>query len=83
MQSFKRTFFIFLAILLLPTLIFSIYEIGTLRENEKVIENVYNNQLDAILFSVNQYSDDVLNSWAVKLNQIIEDTISQKGSCLK
>jgi two-component system phosphate regulon sensor histidine kinase PhoR len=75
MQSFKRTFFIFLAILLLPTMIFSIYEIGTMRDNEKIVENVYNNQLDAILFSVNQYSDDVLNSWATKFNHISEDSL--------
>jgi two-component system phosphate regulon sensor histidine kinase PhoR len=81
-QSFKRSFFIFLAILLLPTLIFSIYEIGTLRENEKVIEDVYNNQLDAILFSVNQYSDDALNNWAIKLNQLFEDTTRNKNAAL-
>jgi two-component system phosphate regulon sensor histidine kinase PhoR len=82
MQSFKRTFIIFLAILILPTLIFSIYEIGTLRENEKVIENVYNNQLDAILFSVNQYSDDALSSWAVKLNQVFEDSVENKDAAI-
>jgi len=54
-----------------------------MRENEKVIENVYNNQLDAILYSVNQYSDNVLNSWAVKLNQIFDDTIVNKKAALE
>lgn len=54
----------FLIIILLPALIFAIYELGTLRQNEKVIEDIYANQLDAILYSVNQYSEDVVSSWA-------------------
>ncbi len=32
-----------------------------------MIQDVYRKQLDAILFSVNQYSDDVLNSWIAKV----------------
>jgi two-component system phosphate regulon sensor histidine kinase PhoR len=52
----------------LPSLIFVIYEVGTLRQNEKVIEDIYNNQLDALLFSINQYSEDVVSSWANQIN---------------
>lgn len=68
-NSFRKILILLLVILILPTLVFIIYEIGTLHQNEKVIEEIYNNQLDAILFSVNQYSDDVMNSWANKLDQ--------------
>lgn len=64
----KSTILIILVVIFVPTIIFSIYEIGSLRSNEKVIENIYNNQLDAILYSVNQYSEDVISSWANKLD---------------
>ncbi len=72
-KKIRGTIIIFLVILILPTIIFSIYEIGTLRENEQVIEEIYLNQLDAILFSVNQYSEDVMSSWAGKLKSILKD----------
>ena len=71
----KNITFIFLAVILLPTLIFSIYEIGSFRENERVIESIYGNQLDAILYSVNQYSEDVASGWANN----IEDISDEKG----
>ena len=55
-------------IILLPALFFSTYELSSLNENENVIQSIYTNQLDAILFSVNQYTKDILDSWAAKLN---------------
>ena len=39
-----------------------------------MIEEIYNNQLDALLFSVNQYSEDVAGRWQYKLNLILEET---------
>lgn len=54
-------------IIVLPVLVFSVFEIGNLRQNEKVIQNIYRNQLDAILFSINQYSDDILGNLASRI----------------
>uniref|UniRef100_A0A832DKY0 histidine kinase n=1 Tax=Ignavibacterium album TaxID=591197 RepID=A0A832DKY0_9BACT len=56
-------------IIILPVAFLVFNEIGKLNETEKVLEETYNNQLQAILFSVNQYSDDIVNSWA---NRIVE-----------
>jgi two-component system phosphate regulon sensor histidine kinase PhoR len=72
-RKISSTIFLFLLILILPTIIFSIYELGTLKKNEQVIENIYINQLDAILFSVNQYSEDVMSSWAGKLRSMLNE----------
>ena len=47
---------------------FIVYELNALTENEKMVREIYQNQLDAILFSINQYSDDVINSWANRFN---------------
>jgi two-component system phosphate regulon sensor histidine kinase PhoR len=63
-KSLRKIYILILVIIILPALIFGIYEIGTLRQNEQVIEDIYENQLDAILYSINQYSDDVVSSWA-------------------
>jgi len=80
-HALKSTIIIILVMIFLPTIIFSIYEIGSLRKNEKVIETIYNNQLDAILYSVNQYSEDAIGSWANKLEAILrkEETINEKA----
>jgi two-component system phosphate regulon sensor histidine kinase PhoR len=61
---------------LLPAVIFSVYEISTLNESEKMIDKIYNNQLDALLFSVNQYSEDVAGRFQYKLNVINEEEYS-------
>ncbi len=71
-KSLKKSIVLILIILILPTIIFSVYEIGTLRKNEQVIESIYTNQLDAILYSINQYSEDVMNGWASSLISIFD-----------
>lgn len=45
---------------------FVIFELTSLSDNEKAVTKIYQNQLDAILYSVNQYTDDVFSSWAAK-----------------
>lgn len=50
-------------VFLLPALFFSGYELSSLTKDEAMIQDVYNKQLEAILFSVNQYADDAINRW--------------------
>jgi len=69
----RKIALILILIILLPALIFSLYEISTLNESEQVIEEIYNNQLEAILFSVNQYSEDVVSNWRSKLNLLLTE----------
>jgi len=66
-SSLRKITFLLLVIAVLPLLVFSLFEIGNFRQNEKVIQNIYKNQLDAILFSINQYSDDIINNFASRL----------------
>src|SRR5579859_6206181 len=67
MNPTKRIAFILTAIFLLPALFFSVYEISSLNKDEKMIDDIYQKQLEAILFSVNQYSDDALSHWISKI----------------
>ena len=66
MNPTKRIALIFGVIFLLPVLFFVAYEISSLNKDEKVIEEIYKKQLEAILFSVNQHSDNALESWKAK-----------------
>ncbi len=69
MQSpLRKIVLAFILIALLPVL-FIAYELAELNKNEDIVRETYQNQLDAILFSVNQYSDDVISSWSNLIRQ--------------
>ncbi len=63
-----KTLTILIAVIFIPILFFTVYEISSLNSSEQVLDQIYSNQLDAILFSVNQYSEDVISSWRNKIN---------------
>jgi two-component system, OmpR family, phosphate regulon sensor histidine kinase PhoR len=79
-SSLRKVSLLILAIIVLPVLIFSVFEIGNLRQNEKVIQNIYKNQLDAILFSINQYSDDIVSNLASRIENSSEINYPDTGS---
>jgi len=66
---------------LLPSLFFLAWEINSLNDSESMLEEIYENQLKAILNSVNQHSEDVINTRASDLNYILSGSegISQKA----
>ena len=72
-KTVKRIVIILVILILLPAAFLTINEIVSLDDNEEVIERIYSNQLNAILYSVNQYSDDVVNSWASKIDLFLDD----------
>ena len=53
-----------------------------------MIDSIYSSQLSSIVFSLNQYSDDVINSWAnaidnpqndsLKIDSLMENLIHRK-----
>ncbi len=53
--------------ILLPLIIYSVYEISSVKEDEEMIEKVYRDQLDAIIFSINQYSNDNISGLLDKI----------------
>src|SRR5688572_18628739 len=71
-RSLRKITLIFFFIALVPVS-FIIYELSSLNENEKIIRRAYENQLDAIVFSVNQYADDLTSSWANKVSLALQE----------
>ncbi len=76
MRSFwKNAWFLVIAVVL-PIIAYTAYQLSTLSEDEDNINMIYQNQLDAILFSVNQYSDDLVKGWINTMEESIENTSS-------
>lgn len=71
-KPIKKIIVILLIVLLLPVIFFGVREITSLSRDEEIIEEIYNSQLQSILFSINQYSDDIVRSWNSQINSIIE-----------
>ena len=66
-KSIRKIVVVLIFIILLPALFFAVYEINSLSSNERIIERIYNNQVEAILYSVNQFSEDIISSWRSKI----------------
>ncbi len=73
--SFRNSIFILALAVLLPIAIISVVEVSSLNENEEALEQVYREQLDGIIFSINQYSADLFDFYI----QQIDYTYRQGG----
>lgn len=76
-KPIKKIILILLIVLFLPVIFFSIREMTSLSRDEAIIEEIYSSQLQSILFSINQYSDDIVRSWNSQLNSIMESNGSE------
>jgi two-component system, OmpR family, phosphate regulon sensor histidine kinase PhoR len=76
MKSTHRIGLLLTLVFLLPALFFSVYELSSLDKDEKMIQDIYGKQLEAILFSANQYADDVISSWATRIETALDNTSS-------
>jgi len=65
-------------IIILPTVFFSAYEVSNLYRNEQMIDSIYIRQLESVLFSINQYSDDVVSSWASDVDDVLKKEDNQQ-----
>jgi two-component system, OmpR family, phosphate regulon sensor histidine kinase PhoR len=78
MNPIKRIALILTIIFLVPVLFFSVYEISSLNKDEKMIEDIYTKQLEAILFSVNQHADNALENWVAKAQRGFESRLIEQ-----
>ncbi|MCF8261664.1 MAG: HAMP domain-containing histidine kinase [Melioribacteraceae bacterium] len=79
-KSLKKIVFILVLAVILPSGIFIFYQFLSLDQNERIIRDIYSKQLDAILYSINQYSEDVASSWATDIEIIFNKNNSIKAS---
>ena len=77
-KPIKKIGLFLLLIIVLPIIFLTYREFSSLNEDEQILEKIYKNQLDVIIFSVNQYSEDVVRSWSFRFQSIIENSPSTK-----
>ena len=75
----KQITIVFILIAVLPVALV-LYELDLPNKNEAIIRGTYENQLDAILYSVNQYSDDIISSWANRIRLEVRESASDSLS---
>ena len=72
-----RALFLILVITVAPLLIYAFLQVRSLDEDERMAAAAYEKQLDAVLFSLNQYADDMMNRWMRRLgdpqNSLVEN----------
>ncbi len=71
-STIKNILLILGFVVLLPIVVFTLVQINKLNDNEAIVQSIYKKQLDAILFSLNQYSGDLMTNYAnnIELNWI-------------
>jgi len=74
MNKTRKIFIVLFLIVVLPALFYSVYEISALDESEEMISQIYQRQLDAILFSINQHVLDVASNWATQIENETPDS---------
>jgi len=67
-------------LILLPAIFYSAYELTSLTRSEEMLAEIYRQQLDVVLFSLNQYAWDIANNWANSLNAVVEDHPKEEAS---
>ncbi|WNJ20185.1 HAMP domain-containing sensor histidine kinase [Pontibacter sp. G13] len=75
----RRIGLILLLAFLLPALFFSAYELTNLSQQEEVLEDIYDQQLETVLYSVNSYAQDLVGSWRQKVYQNLQNGLETGG----
>ncbi|WP_321288141.1 HAMP domain-containing sensor histidine kinase [uncultured Sunxiuqinia sp.] len=71
-RTLAKISLILLIIVALPIGFFFVRELSALSKNEQMVERVFSTQLESILYSINQYSENVVQHWKQSLDQPIE-----------
>lgn len=73
---------ILLLLILLPTFLYSLYQLTTFSSAEELLAQTYRRQLDGMLSSVNQSAWDVVSEWAAAVNRRLAGGEEERDSVL-
>jgi two-component system, OmpR family, phosphate regulon sensor histidine kinase PhoR len=69
----NKAVLVLLALVVVPVVFFSGYQIAALSDSEAMMSRIYRQQLDLILMSVNQAAWDVVNGWVNRISAVTAD----------
>jgi len=67
-RQYKQALIILALLVSVPVIVFAVYEYSSITREEKLVAEVYETQLNSILFSINLYSEDIISTWQLKLS---------------
>ena len=59
---------VILVLTIVPLLIYGFLQLKSLSEDEQIAGEIYEKQMETVLFSLNQLADDMISQWARKMN---------------
>ncbi|GAA5025568.1 hypothetical protein GCM10011506_10310 [Marivirga lumbricoides] len=62
-----RIILLIIAVIIVPVLFYGYLQLLSLSDDEQMAEKIYQKQMETVLFSLNQYADDVMSGWARQL----------------
>ncbi|MBN1482070.1 GHKL domain-containing protein [candidate division KSB1 bacterium] len=69
-RPINKFIIIIILALFVPILTYTIYQFVQLDENEQLIQSIYDRQLETIIFSVNQWSYDIVTNWYSEMTSV-------------
>lgn len=63
----RKIAFILVGIVIIPILLYTALQVNQLEDTEEMMQEIYERQMNAILFSINQYSNDVVTGLGKQL----------------
>jgi len=72
-STLHRILIALIIILVLPIGLVTFYEFSKLNENETLIHNAYSSQLESIVSSLNSYTQDLVNNWALRIETSLKN----------
>jgi two-component system phosphate regulon sensor histidine kinase PhoR len=64
MKKQFRTIVIIIGVIIIPILFYGYSQMLSLSDDEQMAEKIYQRQMETVLFSLNQYADDMMSAWA-------------------
>lgn len=68
MNKHLRTILLIIAVIIIPILFYGYAQLLSLNDDERMAEKIYEKQMETVLFSLNQYADDMMSGWARELS---------------
>ncbi|MFT6138671.1 MAG: two-component system phosphate regulon sensor histidine kinase PhoR [Roseivirga sp.] len=70
-NRFQKNLLVLYLVLVLPIAAYAVFALSSLTDDERELEIIYERQLEAVLFSINQYTQDVVGVLLLKLITLI------------
>jgi len=71
-RTLAKISLVLLIIVALPMGFYLVREFSALSKNEQMVERVFSTQLESILYSINQYSENVVQQWSASLDHPVD-----------